>query len=72
VPVGIAHELSSDIAVAILTAKKRQSMDLKDLKKTVLEVHFMLQELTVECRRGRAGRKVPEDKDNQSKTVQQG
>ena len=73
VAVGISHELSSDVAAAILTAKEARSIDLNELKKTVLEVHFILQELTAECRRGRDGRRVPEYKDNdQRKAVQQG
>ena len=41
----IAHELSSEIAIAILT-RKEQTADLNDLKEIVLRVHNSLQNLT--------------------------
>lgn len=41
----IAHELSSEIAIAILT-RKEQTADLNDLKEIVLRVHNTLQNLT--------------------------
>ena len=41
----IAHELSSEIAIAILT-RKDQTADLNDLKEIVLRVHNTLQNLT--------------------------
>jgi hypothetical protein len=41
--VSIAHDLSSEIAIAILTTKK-QSGDLNDLKEVVLRVHDVLLE----------------------------
>lgn len=41
----IAHELSSEIAIAILT-RKEQTTDLNDLKEIVLRVHNTLQKLT--------------------------
>jgi hypothetical protein len=41
--VSIAHDLSSEIAIAILTTKE-QSGDLNDLKEVVLRVHDVLLE----------------------------
>lgn len=42
----IQHELSSDIAVALLTGEKREPKELNDLKEVVLRIHAALQELT--------------------------
>jgi hypothetical protein len=53
----ISHELSSDIATAILSAKKRTPSELNDLKKIVLQVHSILQQMTEEERAAR--RKPP-------------
>ena len=46
--VSVAHELSSEIAVAIL-ARKEDTRKLKDLKEVVLRVHSVLQKLTEQC-----------------------
>lgn len=45
----VAHELSSEIAAAIL-ARKEETHKLKELKEVVLRVHNVLQKLTVQCR----------------------
>jgi hypothetical protein len=42
----IDNELSSEIAAALLTGKKRTPSELKDLKETVIKVHQALQKLT--------------------------
>jgi len=49
----ISHELSSDIATAILSAKKRTADELHDLKKIVLHVHSILQQMTEQERAAR-------------------
>ena len=41
----IANELSGDIAVGILSARNCTHEKLNDLKKTVIKVHYILQEL---------------------------
>ena len=46
----VAHDLSSEIAAAIL-ARKEDSKKLKELKEIVLRVHDELQKLTVRCRK---------------------
>jgi len=48
--VSVAHELSSEIAAAIL-ARKEETRKLKELKEVVLRVHNVLQELTAQCRK---------------------
>lgn len=53
----ISHELSSDIATAILSAEKRTPGELHDLKKIVLQVHSILQQMTDQERAAR--RKPP-------------
>ena len=45
----VAHEISSEIAVAIL-ARKEEPQKLKELKEVVLRVHSALQKLTVQYR----------------------
>ena len=45
----VAHDLSSEVAAAIL-ARKEDSRKLKELKEIVLIVHSELQKLTAECR----------------------
>ena len=45
----VAHELSSEIAAAIL-ARKEETHKLKELKEVVLQVHSTLQKLTMQCR----------------------
>jgi hypothetical protein len=42
----IQHELSSDIAVALLTGKEKDRKQLNDLKEVVFRVHNALQRLT--------------------------
>jgi hypothetical protein len=42
----ISHELSSEIAAALLAAKDRSPRELEDLKTTLLIVHSTLQRLT--------------------------
>ena len=49
----IQNELSSDIAVALLTGKDRDPQKLDDLKKVVLKVHSILQEASKDLRRTR-------------------
>jgi hypothetical protein len=41
----ISHELSSEIAAALFTAKDRSPRELEDLKKTLLMIHSTLQRL---------------------------
>ncbi|MDQ2855440.1 MAG: hypothetical protein M3R68_03870 [Acidobacteriota bacterium] len=50
----ISNELSSEIAVALVTAKGKQPAELNDLKEILLEVHSTLQKLTEESRNARA------------------
>ena len=47
--VSVAHELSCDIATAIL-ARKEETRKLKELKELVLSIHSVLQQLTVQPR----------------------
>ena len=47
--VSVAHDLSSEIAVAILL-RKVETRQLKELKEVVLRVHSVLQKLTTQCR----------------------
>ena len=46
--VSVAHELSSEIAAAIL-ARKEDTRKLEELKEVVLRVHGVLQRLTAQC-----------------------
>lgn len=48
----VAHELSSEIAAAIL-ARKQETRDPKELKDIVVRVHTALQKLTAQCREQR-------------------
>jgi hypothetical protein len=50
----IQNELSTDIAVALLTRKESNPDELRDLKEVVLRIHAALQEATAERRRSRA------------------
>jgi hypothetical protein len=59
-PMAIDNELSSEIASALLTGKKRTPSELKSLKETVLKVHLTLQKLTAPWRRNRELRSLPE------------
>jgi len=56
----IDHELSSEIAAALLTRKERTPGELKDLKETVIKVHLALQKLTAPLRKNRDPRLLPE------------
>jgi hypothetical protein len=49
----ISHELSSDIAAAILAAQQKHPRDLRDLKEIVFQVHATLQQLTAAAQRER-------------------
>jgi len=55
--VSVAHELSSEIAAAIL-ARKEETRKLKELKEVVLRVHNVLQELTAQCRKQNRSRRL--------------
>jgi hypothetical protein len=46
----LSHELSSEIAAALLAAKDRSPHELEDLKETLLIIHSTLQRLTEEER----------------------
>jgi hypothetical protein len=46
----ISNELSSEIAIALLTAKDRSGEELTQLKNILLEVHTTLQEMTERSR----------------------
>ena len=49
----ISHELSSEIAAALLTAKDRSPRELEDLKQVLLIIHSTLQRLTENARERR-------------------
>ncbi len=49
----ISHELSSDIATALLAAREQGSCNMEELKQIVFKVHSTLQHLTEEARRRR-------------------
>lgn len=49
----ISHELSSDIATALLAAKERSPRERKDLKEIILVIHSTLQRLTDDARMAR-------------------
>ena len=46
----IAHDLSSEIATAVLSTSQRNPEKLNDLKETVMKVHCILEELDNETR----------------------
>jgi hypothetical protein len=52
----ISHELSSEIAAALFTAKERSPRELNDLKEIVLKIHSTLQQLTDKDRMARVAR----------------
>ena len=64
----IAHELSCDVAAAMLAAREgepRQSESSPDLTAAVIEVHTTLRRLTREARRRRHdARRAPADDDS--------
>lgn len=41
----ISHELSSEIATALFTAKEKSQSELLDLKEMVLQIHSTLEQL---------------------------
>lgn len=47
---GISNELSSEIATAILSSKRKSPRELNDLKEIVLNIHSTLQKMTDEAR----------------------
>ena len=53
----IHNELSSDIAVALLTGRERNAAELNRLKEVILTVHETLRELTLNSRHGLAGKR---------------
>lgn len=52
----ISHELSSEIAAALFTAKERSPRELNDLKEIVFKIHSTLQQLTDKDRIARVAR----------------
>ena len=42
----IAHELSSEIAAALFSAKERSPGELNDLKEVIFKIHSILEQLT--------------------------
>jgi hypothetical protein len=44
-PMAISHELSSEIATALFTAKEKSQSELVDLKEMVLQIHSTLEQL---------------------------
>ena len=53
----IAHDLSSEIAVAIL-ARREEKPKLQELKEVVLRVHLVLQKLAVQGRQSDRERRL--------------
>jgi len=49
----IDHELSTEIATALLTGRERTPRELKTLKETVARVYLTLQQLAAQSRPGR-------------------
>jgi hypothetical protein len=49
----VSHELSSDVAIAILTSVTQSNRDPRELMDIVLAVHSTLQELAVQERERR-------------------
>jgi len=46
----IAHELSTEIAAALFSAKERSPRELNDLKDMVFKIHSTLEQLTKDAR----------------------
>ena len=46
----IDSELSSKIATALLTGKRRDPQELRNLKETIIRIHSTLQQLSAESR----------------------
>ncbi len=49
----ISNELSSEIAAAILSEKKKSPQELSQLKDIILKVHSALQQMSEEARQSR-------------------
>jgi hypothetical protein len=47
-PMAISHELSSEIAAALLATKQRSNSELADLKEIVFKIHSALEKSTAE------------------------
>ena len=60
-PMAIDHEVSSEIAAALLIGKGRTPRERDHLKETVLRVHSTLQKLTAESRKKWIVRNASED-----------
>lgn len=56
----ISHELSSEIATALLAAKERSPRELNDLKEVVFKIHSTLEQLTRDARMDRVDHVSPE------------
>ncbi len=52
----IAHELSSEIATALFSAKERSPRELNDLKEVIFKIHSTLEQLTRDAHRARVAR----------------
>ena len=52
----ISHELSSEIAVALFSAKERSPQELDDLKDMVLKIHSTLEQMTRDANMARVDR----------------
>jgi hypothetical protein len=65
----IQHELSSDIAVALLTGEKREPKELNDLKEVVLRIHAVLHQLTTESQTRRSFSRALAKRISMNKTV---
>ena len=50
-PMAIAHDLSSEIATALLTSRERSPDELLHLKEMLLEIHSTLEGLTVRAQK---------------------
>jgi len=55
----ISHELSSEIAVALFSDKKRTPHELNDLKEIVFKIHSALEQFSDEDRMARMARVDP-------------
>ena len=56
----ISHELSSEIAAALFSAKERSPHELNDLKDMVFRIHSTLEQLSDEDRMARMARVDPQ------------
>ena len=52
----ISHELSSEIATELFSAKERSPRELKDLKEVIFKIHSTLEQLTRDAHVAREGR----------------